>query len=168
MGKTTIFVDAGYLIAVTLKKKKRVDLEKLSKALAKDSWEKTIFYDALPKFGTKRYSNAQRFHNRISRLDRFEVRLGRLQYGEHGTPTQKGVDMKLGIDLVQMSMKKELDTAILITGDSDFLYGVEKAREVGVKVKLAYFPGSSINKEFRQSFDECDLLHDALLDACKL
>ena len=169
MGRTAIFVDARYLIAVTLKKKNtRVDLVKLPKTLAKDSWEKTIFYDALSKFGTKRYSNAQKFHSRISRLAKFEVRLGRLQYDERGRPTQKGVDMKLGIDLVQMSMKKDFDTAILITGDSDFLYAVEKAQEADVKVKLAYFPGSSINREFHQSFDGYELLHDALLYACKL
>lgn len=73
--------------------------------------------------------------------------------------------MKLGIDLVQMSMKKDFDTAILITGDSDFLYAVEKAQEVNVKVRLAHFSGSLINKEFQQSFDGYDLLHDALLDA---
>ena len=168
MCKTTIFIDAGYLIAVTLKKSKRVDLVKLSKALAKDSWEKTIFYDALPKFGTERYSKAQRFHSKISKLDKFEVRLGRLQYDGHGRPTQKGVDMKLGIDLVQMSMKGDLDTAILIAGDSDFLYAVEKAQEANAKVRLAHFPGSSINKEFQQSFDGYDLLHDTLLDACKM
>ena len=168
MSKTTIFVDAGYLIAVTRRKNKRVDLVKLSKVLAKDSWEKTIFYSALPKFGTTEYSNAQRFHSKIARLDKFEVRFGRLQYDKRGKATQKGVDMKLGIDLVQMSMKKDFDVAILITGDSDFLYAVQKAREANVKIKLAHFPGSSINREFQQSFDEYELLHDALLDACKL
>ena len=76
--------------------------------------------------------------------------------------------MKLGIDLVQMSMKKNFDVAILITGDSDFLYAVQKARESNVKIKLAHFPGSLINLEFQQSFDGYDLLHDALLDECKL
>ncbi len=76
--------------------------------------------------------------------------------------------MRLGVDLVQMSMKKDFDTAVLITGDSDFLYAVEKAQEAGVKVKIAYFPGSSINKEFQQSFDGCEILHGTLLDACKL
>ena len=168
MNKTTIFIDAGYLIAVTRKKNKKVDLVKLSKALAKDSWEKTIFYNALPKFETEEYSKAQRFHSKIGQLDKFEVRLGRLQYDKHGRPTQKGVDMKLGIDLVQMSMKKNFDVAILITGDSDFLYAVQKARESNVKIKLAHFPGSLINLEFQQSFDGYDLLHDALLDECKL
>ena len=168
MGKTVIFVDAGYLIAVTLKKSKRIDLVKLSKALAKDSWEKTIFYNALPKCGTGEYSKAQRLHSKISRLDRCEVRLGRLQYDKRDRPRQKGVDVKLGIDLVQMSMRKDFDTAILITGDSDLLYAVQKAKEANVKVKLAHFPISSINKEFQQSFDGHELLHDALLDACKL
>jgi len=168
MSKTTIFIDAGYLIAVTLKKNKRIDLVKLSKTLAKDSWEKTIFYDALPRFGTPRYAKAQKFHSKLCKLDKFEVRLGRLQYNEHDKPTQKGVDMKLGIDLVQMSMNHDFDTAIIITGDSDFLYAVQKAKEVNVNVRLAHFPGSSINQEFLQSFDGYDLLHDEFIDMCKL
>ena len=169
MDRTAIFVDAGYLgVVIRKQKKSRINLEKLSKALAKDSWVKTIFYNALPKFGTPQYSKTQRFHSKISMLDRVEVRLGRLQYDKHGVPTQKGVDMKMGIDLVQMSMKGDFDTAILITGDSDFLYAVEKAHETNVRVKLAYFPGSKINKEFKLAFDGYVLLHDALLDACKL
>lgn len=46
--------------------------------------------------------------------------------------------MRLGIDLVQMSMKKDIEKAIVITSDSDFEYAVEKAQESGVKIAFLY------------------------------
>jgi len=167
MAETVIFIDAGYLIAKCLERNKKLNFVKLSRKLTRDRWKKTIFYDALPKMGTPRYSKAQKFHSSLRKLDKFDVRLGRLQYNQNGKPTQKGVDMKLGIDLVQMSMKNEFDTAILITGDSDFLYAVQKAQEANIRVILAYIPGSKINKAFQESFDGIELLHDELLDQCK-
>jgi uncharacterized LabA/DUF88 family protein len=65
-------------------------------------------------------------------------------------------------------LAEEFTTGILITGDSDFSYAVEKAQEVNVNVRLAYFPGSSINKDFLQFFNGYDLLHDEFLERCKL
>ena len=81
---------------------------------------------------------------------------------------QKGVDMRLGVDLVQYSMNKEIDKAILIASDSDFEYAVQKAQEVGIKVTLAYFGNSKINSKFLNTFDERIILNDELLDNCKL
>ena len=169
MNKTVIFVDAGYLLANSDRKNRKIDLVKLSKILAKETWIKTIFYDALPKLGTPKYSKRQRFHSSLRKLDKIEVRLGRLQYDKNGKPTQKGVDMKIGVDLVQMSMKKRFWHC-----NTKFLQIVifnmqqKKAQEVKCKKsKLAYFPGSSIIKTFRNTFDGIELLHDRLLDKCK-
>ena len=167
MTDTVIFIDSGYLIAKCLEKNRKLNFVKLSQKLVRDNWKKTIFYDALPKMDTPRYSKTQKFHSSLRKIDKFDVRLGRLQYNKNGKPTQKGVDMKLGIDLVQMSMKKEFENAILITGDSDFLYAVQKAQESNVRVTLAYIPGSKINKAFQESFDGIELLHDELLDKCE-
>ena len=62
--------------------------------------------------------------------------------------------MRLGVDLVQMSMNKKINKAILIASDSDFEYAVEKAQEVGVTVTLAYFANSKINSKFLKTVDE--------------
>lgn len=132
---------------------------------------KTIFYDTLPIQGTRQgnalYAKTQRFHSRLRALQNFEVKLGRLQQKD-GKFFQKGVDMRLGIDIVQMSMRGQIDKAIVITSDSDFEYAIEKAKESGVKVSLAYFPGSKINSQFLKIADERILLNDELLDKCKL
>ncbi|MGQ0771476.1 MAG: NYN domain-containing protein [Nitrososphaerota archaeon] len=112
-------------------------------------------------------SKTQRFHDKIRKLDKFEVKLGRLQE-INGKYVQKGVDMRLGVDLVQMSMNKIIDKAIIITADSDFEYAVEKAQEAGITVSLAYFPNSKISKHFLESMNERIVLDDAVLERCKL
>jgi len=165
---TTIFIDAGYLTAVSNKKGIKINYVKLSKELSIGVWKKTIVYNALPRLDDKRYPKTQKFHSALRKLDKIEVKLGRLQYSKNDIPRQKGVDMKIGIDLVQMSMNKEFTNAVLISADSDFLYAVQKAQEVGIHVTLAHFPGSSINAEFLKSFDGYILLHDEFLDKCKL
>ena len=170
--KSGVFIDAGYLLKLLNITGKRINFLKLSNELTSGTQRvKTIFYDTLPLLinqkGRELYPKTQRFHNALKKLDKFEVKLGRLQHFD-GNFRQKGVDMKLGIDLVQMSMKKEIEKAIVIASDSDFEYAVEKAQEVGITVTLAYFPSSNINSKFLQTVDEKILLTHELLDKCKL
>lgn len=46
--------------------------------------------------------------------------------------TQKGVDMKLGLDILDLSHKRIVDQIILISGDSDFVPAAKMARREGV------------------------------------
>lgn len=57
---------------------------------------------------------------------------------EHFEPTikQKGVDMKLGIDIASLAYKKQVDQIILIAGDSDFVPAAKLARREGIDVIL--------------------------------
>lgn len=50
--------------------------------------------------------------------------------------TQKGVDMKIGLDVALLATKKIVDKVILITGDSDFIPVMKLARREGLKVYL--------------------------------
>lgn len=45
---------------------------------------------------------------------------------------QKGVDMRIGLDIATVSMKKQADTIILVAGDSDFVPAAKLARREGV------------------------------------
>ena len=45
---------------------------------------------------------------------------------------QKGVDMKIGIDIVHLAYKRLVDQIILISGDSDFVPAAKLARREGV------------------------------------
>lgn len=46
--------------------------------------------------------------------------------------TQKGVDMKIGLDISSLSYKKQVNQIILISGDSDFVPAAKHARREGI------------------------------------
>ena len=46
--------------------------------------------------------------------------------------TQKGVDMKIGIDIASLAYKKQVDQIVLIAGDSDFVPAAKLARREGI------------------------------------
>lgn len=50
----------------------------------------------------------------------------------HVTFQQKGVDMKIGLDISSLSYKKQVDQIILIAGDSDFVPAAKHARREGI------------------------------------
>ncbi|WP_130472657.1 NYN domain-containing protein [Candidatus Magnetaquicoccus inordinatus] len=49
---------------------------------------------------------------------------------------QKGVDMKIGLDIAWLATKRIVDYIVLITGDTDFVPAMKFARREGVRVIL--------------------------------
>lgn len=49
---------------------------------------------------------------------------------------QKGVDMKIGLDIASLAYKKQVDQIILISGDSDFVSAAKLARREGIDFVL--------------------------------
>lgn len=45
---------------------------------------------------------------------------------------QKGVDMRIGIDIAALALKKQVDTIVLVAGDSDFVPAAKLARREGI------------------------------------
>ena len=45
---------------------------------------------------------------------------------------QKGVDMRIGLDIASLAYKKQIDQIILIAGDSDFVPAAKLARREGI------------------------------------
>jgi uncharacterized LabA/DUF88 family protein len=50
--------------------------------------------------------------------------------------SQKGVDMKMGLDIASLAYKKLVSRIILVTGDSDFVPAAKLARREGIDVIL--------------------------------
>jgi len=50
--------------------------------------------------------------------------------------SQKGVDMRIGLDIASMAFKKQVDQIILISGDSDFVPAAKLARREGIDFVL--------------------------------
>jgi len=45
---------------------------------------------------------------------------------------QKGVDMRIGLDIASLAYKKQVDQIVLISGDSDFVSAAKLARREGI------------------------------------
>lgn len=48
--------------------------------------------------------------------------------------SQKGVDMRLGIDVASMAFKKQVDQIVMVAGDADFVPAAKLARREGIDV----------------------------------
>ena len=46
--------------------------------------------------------------------------------------SQKGVDMRIGVDISSLAFKRQVDRIILISGDSDFVPAAKQARREGI------------------------------------
>lgn len=46
--------------------------------------------------------------------------------------SQKGVDMRIGVDITSLAFKNQVDRIILISGDSDFVPAAKQARREGI------------------------------------
>jgi uncharacterized LabA/DUF88 family protein len=49
---------------------------------------------------------------------------------------QKGVDMRIGLDIAWLATKRLVDAIILVTGDSDFIAPMKLARKEGIRIYL--------------------------------
>ena len=81
-----------------------------------------------------RMSVHEEFVSEIESLDRWSMRLGKLQKRWDGKKEyfeQKRVDVLLSVDLVRHAAAGHIQHAVLIAGDSDFVPAVEAAKEHG-------------------------------------
>ena len=60
---------------------------------------------------------------------------------------QKGVDMRIGLDIAGYAANRSVDRIVLITGDTDCLPAMKLARTAGLQVVLVQFSGQRIARE---------------------
>lgn len=72
---------------------------------------------------------------------------------------QKGVDMRIGLDVAWLASRRIVDRLVLVTADSDFIPAMKFARREGVQVVLAPLRTRWIN---RQLFEHADFVRDDL------
>ena len=66
--------------------------------------------------------------------------------------SQKGVDLRIGLDIALMSLKRLVDTIVLVSGDSDLVPAMEFARNERVRVYLETM-GHPVRRELRAHAD---------------
>lgn len=140
-----VYVDAGYLVAAAasrvagtaLRASVKVDFAGLVTgvitAAEHDSGSRVLrlyWYDGA-KGGQP--TDEQRM---IGLLPRTKIRIGRVGYSGE----QKGVDLRLGLDMVGNAQRRVADIAYLVSGDDDLAEAVEDAQQFGTQVVLLGVP----------------------------
>ncbi|MGP9527844.1 NYN domain-containing protein [Glutamicibacter sp. AOP5-A2-18] len=141
MNQTAIFIDAGFLLSLgghraagtTLRSAFTTHYEALVRGIVQTVKKNTglnnlrvYWYDA-SKDGLFTEQ-----HKRIGLIPGVKVRLGRISYNGE----QKGVDLRLALDLVGVARNCSASIAYLVSGDDDLAEAVEEAQDLGMKVVL--------------------------------
>lgn len=66
--------------------------------------------------------------------------------------SQKGVDMRVGMDMARLALRDMVRTVVVVTGDSDFVPAFKYVRREGVKVILDAL-GQNVRAELKQHAD---------------
>jgi uncharacterized LabA/DUF88 family protein len=116
-----------------------LDFEKLVyKLLGSRNLVRVYYYSALPNQQDDQatYIKQQKFLSALQKKPYFKVVIGRLEKRE-GIYTEKGVDVTLAVDMLDLAFSNIYETAILISGDADFAHAVEVVQRLGKHVENA-------------------------------
>jgi len=78
-----------------------------------------------------------------------------------GEYIEKEVDIMISTDMLSLAYQNAYDTALLVSGDSDFIYTVEEIQRIGKRVENASFKRTS-SYNLRKACDRFILLDDFL------
>ena len=170
-----VYIDAGYLFAAaatritgtSLRGGIDVNHERLIAALAEHAQKNS----GLPLLRVHWYDSARngvpiRPEQSIGLLSRVKIRLGRIGYdGE-----QKGVDLRIGLDLVAHARNGAVEAIYLVSGDDDLTEAVEEAQAHGVQVTVLAIPNSEgeppgVSQYLQRAADGLDLFDADAIDA---
>lgn len=156
----------------------RIDFGKLVEFMAAgNDLLRAYYYNCMPyqsnpptQEESDRYSRARSFMDALSRLPRFEIRLGKLEYrginAATGKPIfeQKRVDIMLGVDMALLAAKQRIDRVAILTGDSDFIPALKVAKNEGILVHLYHGDPSSVHREVWTEADDRTRIDAAVIE----
>lgn len=174
---SALYIDAGYLLAsaatrvcgTSLRASVQVDHEKLIGGLI----EQVERESGLPLMRANWYDSGNgsggqpdATQAQLGMMPRVKLRLGRRSYSGE----QKGVDLRLGLDLVTQARNRAIDIAYLLSGDDDLTEAVEEAQDHGVQVIVLAVPSAqgaphAVARHLQMEADGLALIDDAVIDA---
>lgn len=171
-----LYVDVGYLLAAaatrvtgtSLRKGIVVSYPDLVARLVKDAEAasglpllRLHWYDS----GNRAGGTPDSTQEAIGMLPRVKLRLGRTSpQGE-----QKGVDLRIGLDLAAHGRNRSVDIIYLLSGDDDLSEAVEEAQSHGMQVVLMAVPDRSgkphaVSRHLIREADDLIVLDGAIVD----
>lgn len=161
------FIDGGYLREnFTKKVNSDIDYGKLENILT-DTFNancrgmyrgdliRTYYYDAEVDVSHPKYTEQNDYHNQI-KSHGIQVVLARLKpTGNNGMGNlkQKGVDVRLAVDMITKANQNHYDYAILLAGDDDFLDVVKAVKDDTGKRVMGLFFDDAISHDLKDEYD---------------
>lgn len=180
MDRYAVFIDGGYARKVLEQfSNPRVCYFKFSEYVAAGQERlRTYYYDCAPYVSSPptveqktRKAGFDRFVAALELQSRFQVKLGRLaRRVDHNGEIrfeQKMVDILLAVDLVQLSVGHQIQRAVLLAKDSDFVPAIQIARNAGTVVELYYHIPPRPHTELMNACDDRILIDSDLIDKVK-
>jgi hypothetical protein len=170
----SVYVDVGYLVAsaatrvagASLRGAVNVKYDALVESLVETAEEMS----GLPVLRVHWYDSADNGvpdaqQQRIGEIPRVKLRLGR--FGVDGQ--QKGVDLRIGLDLVAHARNGASDVFFLVSGDDDLTEAVEEAQVHGVEVVVVAVPNAAdkphgISRHLLRAADRLQMLPNSAID----
>ena len=160
--RVAIFIDGSNLYHALRDNFSRVDLnftDFTTKLCAGRPLFRTYYYNVLqdPSQRPEGFREQQEFLDVLKKTPYLEVRLGGMKLSQ-GVPVEKGIDIMLATDLLHFAWNNLYEVAILVSGDGDFAYALQAAKNMGKHVEVAYFE-SNISKSMLDVADNRHLLN---------
>ncbi|MFZ8783933.1 NYN domain-containing protein [Thermocrinis sp.] len=165
--RVIVFIDGSNVFHAIRSLNIRIDYSKLVNFLVEDRrLIRAYFYGAVPqekdiKKNSQEWESflrQKRFLEELA-LQGIKVKTASLRRLPSGEFMEKEVDIMLATDMLSLAYKNAYDTAILVTGDSDFSYTVEEIQSLGKRVENASFKSTS-SHILRKVCDRFTLLDD--------
>jgi uncharacterized LabA/DUF88 family protein len=124
----------------------RVNLnEFIAQLLGHRQLARTYYYNAplTDDYGEDLREGQQRFFESLRRIPYVTVRLGRLHRRHDGSLVEKGIDVAIAVESLSLAYEDAFDTALLVSGDGDYVELVEALKRKGKHVECAMFRNQS-------------------------
>ena len=165
--RVIIFIDGSNIFHAIRALNIKIDYSRLVKFLAKDRYLiRAYYYSAMPRAedvekDTPEWDSLLRQRKFINELKNMGIkpRMANLRKLATGEWMEKEVDIMLATDMLAMAFRDAYDTAILVSGDSDYCYTVETVQDLGKRVINATFKRNS-SPLLRAVADEVIILDD--------
>lgn len=167
--RVIIFIDGSNIFHAIRALNIKIDYSRLVKFLSKDKYLiRAYYYSSMPRVedverDTPEWESLMRQRKFISELKNMGIkpRIANLRKLATGEWLEKEVDIMLATDMLALAFRNAYDTAILVSGDSDFCYTVETIQDLGKRVVNATFKRNS-SPLLRAVCDEVIILDDHL------
>jgi uncharacterized LabA/DUF88 family protein len=165
--RVTLFIDGSNLFHAIRYLNIKIDYQKLVEFLTESRrLIRAYFYGAIPqekdvKKNTPEWESLMRQRRFLEELSLagIKVKMAHLRKLPSGEYVEKEVDIMLATDMLSMAYMDAYDTAVLVSGDSDFSYTVEEVQRIGKRVENASFKKTS-SYQLRKVCDRFILLDD--------